>query len=221
MNLTRYVPLEGALMAAGKAMDEQTKDGPCEDWTTFRDWFNDYRPSGKHHGVIDYPALTIEEVEDLLPSVPDTIAGRAWKQVVEKSLAKTKRVTPRSYDLATFDTPAELAIISEIDEFAEELRETSPLLDEVADTISGFAYIGPTALGDIREERTRIRNDEFVVGDLHSSCEKHEECIEGHVLRTVKWAHIDAVAFPDQPGLARDTVVRLLTALDAHLPAPA
>lgn len=210
MHLTRYVPLEGALMAAGKAMDALPEGDEV-----FRDWFNTQRASRGR--VIDYPALTVAEVEDLLPTVPDTPAGRAWKEVVETSLATTRATAPRSYDLITFDTPEELAAIAALDEFAESLRDISPMLDEVADAIEMLADAGPTALGDLRTERTRLGEDVLVVGALESACEKHEECIEGHTLRTVRWDHIDAVACAGRTGATRTELDRLLAPLDAIL----
>jgi hypothetical protein len=213
MHLKRYVPLEGALMAAGKVFDTATTE-ECE---AFREWFN--TQPVRTGRVIDYPALFIDEVEDVLPTVPDTAIGRAWKQVVEKSLADTVAGAPRGYDLATFDAAEELAVIAELDAFAEELREISPMLDEVASAIEMLADSGPTSLGDLREERTRVRKDDIVVGALESSCEKHTECIEGHVLRTIRWEHIDAVAAGGQTGATRDRLVRLLAALDVNLPA--
>lgn len=210
MHLTRYVPLEGALMAAGKAMDA-LPEGDEE----FRDWFN--TRSVRRGKVIDYPALFIDEVEEVLPTVPDTPAGRAWKQVVEKSLATTLASKPRSYDLATFDTSEELAAIAAIDAFAESLRETSPMLDEVAYAIEMLSLVGPTALRDLRTERTRLRDEVLVVGSLESSCEKHQECIDGHTLRTVRWQHIDAVAFDGRTGSTRTELERLLAPLDAAI----
>lgn len=210
MELTRYVKIDGALMAAGKAMDA-LPEGDEE----FRTWFN--TQPVRHGRVIDHPALTIAEVNDLLPSVPDTPAGRAWKQVVEAALATTLASKPRPYDLLTFTAPEELAAIAAIDAFVEGLRETSPMLDEVADAIEMLAPTGPVALGDLRAERTRLRDDVLVVGPLESSCEKHQECIDGHDLRTVRWEHIDAVACGDRTGATRTELDRLLAPLDAIL----
>lgn len=212
MHLTRYVPLEGALMAAGKAMDALPEGDEV-----FRDWFNTQRASRGR--VIDYPALFVAEVEALLPTVPDTPAGRAWKEVVDKSLATTLASAPRSYDLLTFDTDEELAAIDALYAFAESLREISPMLDEVAYAIEMLAPTGPTSLGDLRAEQTRLQDDALVVGSLESSCEKHSECIDGHVQRTIRWDHIDAVTVGGRRGATRTEVERLLAPLLAAIPA--
>lgn len=211
MNLTRYVPLDGALMAAGKAMDTLPEGDEA-----FREWFN--TQPVRHGQIIDYPALHVSEVEDVLATVPDTPAGRAWREVVEESLATTLASAPRPYDLLTFDTPEELAAIAALDAFAESLREISPMLDEVADAVEMFAETGPTSLSDLRAERSRIGIDGFVVGSLESSCGKHQECLDAHERRTVRWEHIDAVAFGGRAHAMQTELSRLLVPLNDAIP---
>lgn len=210
MHLTRFVPLEGALMAAGKVMDESS----AADAEAFRDWI--HTPVG-YRSVLDHAALTVADVEALLPQVPDNPIALEWKRVVEDSLATTLASAPRSYDRLTFDTPEELAAIAALAAFAEALREISPMLDEVSYAIEMLADAGPTPLADLRTERTRLRDDVLVVGSLESSCEKHQECIDGHALRTVRWEHIDAVASDGARGAVRGELERLLAPLDATI----
>jgi hypothetical protein len=209
MKIIRHVPLGPALMAAGAVIDKS--NGPDLINEAFIDWYNEPRINGRN--VLHYPGLPADTVSDLLPTVPETPAGLAWKESAQACLTLTLADVNRTFDRITFDTEEEQAAAAAIDEFAETLRDASPMLDTVAGVVEDQCpMLSEFDIDDVHEARKRITDAGIVVGS-DGYCDKHDDNCYGDHRTVAKWEHIEAIV----PG-ARETLTGLLATFDAFLP---
>lgn len=219
MKIIRHVPTEAALMATA-ALDEGDLDQP------FYDWLNQRLPALRFGTILDATSLPHTDIPILLTSLheaaPSSILATAWATAIEASATLTARDKVRPYDEGVYDAPEEQAARDNVLAYATTLRETTPLLDPIADTITAQAMTSdtrPFSLGDLATTRALITDDGINLADPDPYandgwCDKHQEqCYAAHDTRTATWAHLEAL----HPGIQSD-VTRLLAALDWNLP---
>lgn len=210
MRLHRLVPITPAMMAVGDAMD--TDDQAVINDSVFKDWWHDPTVGTGHDYVLNRVSVSTDEARDLIDTCPDTPAGGVWKAAVEASLALTLADDYRPFDQGVWEEHEQIAIKA-LDALAEEMRETSPLLEDVADVVQDQAPAGVFGLGDVLAPRNSITMTGIVLGRAYY-CDKHDGTCHAETRPLAKWEHLEAMV----PGM-QTRLRELLIPLDASLPA--
>jgi hypothetical protein len=198
---TRFVNLGPALSAAVALLDEDDRD------VVFGDWFTSPH-AGAPRGLAVGSALTVDQVEGLLPEVPDTAMGRAWAAAAREQIEATRQRAWKSYDCV--DLTNERGI-KELLHLAEVMESLSPLLQPVADTLYSMTSPGDQTIGEYREIASRLTADGFDIAS-DPTCTKHEECTHRIPLIAL-WSHLEEIAGEGTEASIRNSVARVLAAL--------
>lgn len=205
MRITRNVPLGPALRAA--AAHDDVHDGVNE---AFHDWFTDRPRTGR--AVIDRADMSVDELRAVLPQVPLTPAGVAWKQSAEACLVLTLADVDRPYDQVAYETQEERAAEAAVWDFAQSLAEVSPLLQPVADVVERLTLDGPYDFDELAMRRARVTDEGIRVGG-DGTCTKHDQACYNDDHTVVPWAHLNFI----HPGF-QTILLGLLADHDRHLP---
>lgn len=217
MNIHRHVPMQAPLAAAAAVTDHTAPHGS----DAFHRWFLDTQVPhaasafGGGRSLLHQLSAPLDVITDLLPQTPNTPVGRAWCAAVHESVALTEADVVRPFDCVEYTTAEEKDALAAIEVYADRVEDTSPLLDDVAHTISQFAPTGRIELDALARERSRLTPEGFTLGSFDENfCEDHARwCYHIERPRLIQWEHLDAF-MPDMEATLRN----LLATLDAHLP---
>jgi hypothetical protein len=190
VKITKNVPTEPGLNAAHDAFEQHGVD-------EFRDWAED-------RGLFDDTTIRVTALAKMLPGIPDTPMGRAWKDAMTQALALTTKDSYRSYDDVDL-SEQEIAVLALLDDLASMIAATSPLLAPVAAAIRRHASRASyRALGDLIEKRAEVDERGIMIA-------RWNQDDPSPVIAS--WEHIEAIS----EGV-RFPLVRLLDSLRAGMP---
>lgn len=207
MRILKRVPTTAALRAASDHIDHTQQPDPAN--AEFTGWYRDNLSDGR-----SVPSIDVDVMTGLLSTVPDDPAGQAWRNTAEECLRRTIADIPRPYDDALLDSDTEQAACVALDQYAETLRERSPLLEVVADQLEDMIPTShqPFPLGDATAHLARLTDLGL---DVHREphCDKHDDCRDVSPV-IVSWDDLEALV----PGV-RTHISDLLAAVYTGLPA--
>lgn len=222
MKIHSHVPMFAPLAAANEATDHDAPHGS----DAFHKWFLDTQVDGGasaygggksllHQLSVPVPVL----LDEVLPHVPATAVGRAWAACVRECIRLTQADVVRPFDYIEYTTDEEQQALHDIEVYAREIEDTSPLLGDVADAVSWMTLVSTldtrVELAALARERSRLSTEGLTLGTFDEGfCDEDQSyCYHLDNARLVPWAHMEAL----MPGI-EVTVRGLLATLDASLP---
>lgn len=227
MRIHRHVPLFSATRAANDAFPAGAESGS----DAFHAWGFSHEVStgvrspysygnGSRMAVLSQLSVPADVLlDEVLPHVPDTIVGRAWAACVRQCVGLTQSDVVRPFDHIEYTTTEEHDALDAIENYARAVEDTTPLLGDVADTISRMTLVGShrryVPLEEVARERSRLTDDGLLLGTFDENhCSDHDDyCYHLNNATLIAWKHLEAL----MPGIEA-TVRRLLAVLDADMP---